>query len=830
MSSAVSRAALRGPRRRSQTHRLSHAHSQKKRIGLRQDRRMMEEKYNTTTMNKWICTWSCFAWLSAYVLPVLGGGEGLREGTKQERLRQNESSTEKEEGIKKKTKKLIKSSYRVFFYLQLLLARSVLNCAPIGRRLSRLPVGGILASERLIEETLCSINIKNTTCSSSGKPHTDPVAYLKKCCVVHQFVRNILPRNPQHLLQVELTGSVEGLNYKKVFVVDPYFQRIFSETPCKHPVIVLKDLRGWEVQAIVDFMYRGEISVGQEQLSPLIKAAESLKVRVLAHTERIPMCPAEKENQNPAPCFSPFSQQPPPPPAQGGTTVSPHFEAGPPPPLRLPQLPHMPHISFTDVDRHCNSPLPRRKQARPRRRSGDTSCGAQDLSKCPPTSPMETDMAENLSMKKPHNSSHQPQNNSSSNNNNNNSTSNNNNSNNHTLPPNRPSSTPTPPSHLNPLKVESDDSDAGDSVSQPVELTTSGGGGGGSNALTLAAVAAASREHEHRERERERERQERERERERANDYTTNSSEPFSLPPPHHITGLQDPLENSFPHLASISALSLTPPHRLFPGMESCRNSLLNDIPEVRNENHHISVKKKRGGKYDVVPSVGRPKGQHSAPRGGPPRSWTNAELTEALQHVWNKKMTTSQASRIFGIPYNSLLMYVRGKYGKSLKLEQLKKECFGDLGGPLDLLGLGPLASNNNNPTKPHKGPEPDLMLGPPGFNPSQYPPTSFYPDFGAPFPVPVGMVHLLPQSEKNREQSGPIDYAKDEMSAQRNDIDYTKDSDPNLRNSPMALDFAKDDSGIHHSSLKEEDDDECRKSPAVRHLDESQQQNGQD
>lgn len=36
--------------------------------------------------------------------------------------------------------------------------------------------------------------------------------------------------------------------------------------------------------------------------------------------------------------------------------------------------------------------------------------------------------------------------------------------------------------------------------------------------------------------------------------------------------------------------------------------------------------------------------------------------------------MTTSQASRIFGIPYNSLLMYVRGKYGKSLRLDVLKR------------------------------------------------------------------------------------------------------------------------------------------------------------
>lgn len=68
-------------------------------------------------------------------------------------------------------------------------------------------------------------------------------------------------------------------------------------------------------------------------------------------------------------------------------------------------------------------------------------------------------------------------------------------------------------------------------------------------------------------------------------------------------------------------------------------------------------------------------KGQHSAPRGGPPRSWTNDDLTKALENVWNKRMTTSQASRVYAIPYNSLLMYVRGKYGKSLKLDVLKQQ-----------------------------------------------------------------------------------------------------------------------------------------------------------
>lgn len=167
---------------------------------------------------------------------------------------------------------------------------------------------------------------------------------------------------------------------------------------------------------------------------------------------------------------------------------------------------------------------------------------------------------------------------------------------------------------------------------------------------------------------------------------------------------------------------------------------------------------------------MGRPKGQHSAPRGGPPRSWTNAELTEALQHVWNKKMTTSQASRIFGIPYNSLLMYVRGKYGKSLKLEQLKKDCLGGPGGPLDLLSIGANPGNNNNhPGKPQaeditshgtRTTDQDMSL-PPGFNP--YAAANFFPDFGPPFPVPVSMIHLLPQSEKNRELFGQTDKARD-------------------------------------------------------------------
>ncbi|CAH2235060.1 jg14543 [Pararge aegeria aegeria] len=218
------------------------------------------------------------------------------------------------------------------------------------------------------------------------------------------------------------------------------------------------------------------------------------------------------------------------------------------------------------------------------------------------------------------------------------------------------------------------------------------------------------------------------------------------------------------------SPLGLFPPgmeHKMYPLMD------VEHRPPPLDAQLFTSVKKKW-----------RPKGQHSAPRGGPPRSWTNAELTEALQHVWNKKMTTSQASRIFGIPYNSLLMYVRGKYGKSLKLEQLRKDC---IGGPLEVLNLNSGNNNNNHPSSKHHekdehhqntgqrpaSSEPDISSNP-MFNPFQQ---GFYPEFPPGFPMPLNMLHLLPPSEKARELYQSMPMALDSLSGVTKEEDCKSD-----------------------------------------------------
>ncbi|VVD03978.1 unnamed protein product [Leptidea sinapis] len=386
------------------------------------------------------------------------------------------------------------------------------------------------------------------------------------------------------LVDVTLVCAERRVRAHKVLLgaCSPLFRRIFSENPCKHPVIVLKDFQGWEVQAVVDFMYRGEVSVAQEQLGTVIRAGESLQVRGLADQDV-----AEVESER-SPAVSPATG---PPRAVNSPSASPH------------------------------SPQPRRKQARPRRRSG------------------ESDTPENLSMRRS-------------------------------------------PSGLKAVR------------------------------LSRGRSPQKQEPEEH---------------------------EPESAPTPR----MYQPHQDMFPPVPppAVSAMSLTPPHR-------------------------------------------RPKGQHSAPRGGPPRSWTNAELTEALQHVWNKKMTTSQASRIFGIPYNSLLMYVRGKYGKSLKLEQLRKDC---IGGPLEVLNLNAGNNNNNHPPNKHHdkddqhqnsgqrpaSSEPDISSNP-MFNPFQQ---GFYPEFPPGFPMPLNMLHLLPPSDKARELYQSMPMALDPMSVVTKEEDCKSD-----------------------------------------------------
>lgn len=83
----------------------------------------------------------------------------------------------------------------------------------------------------------------------------------------------------------DVTLACEGLSLKAHKAVlaacSPFFQSLFVENACQHPIVILKDFKYCELRAIVDFMYHGEVNVSREQLSSLLKAAEALQVKGL---------------------------------------------------------------------------------------------------------------------------------------------------------------------------------------------------------------------------------------------------------------------------------------------------------------------------------------------------------------------------------------------------------------------------------------------------------------------------------------------------------------------------------------------------------------------
>lgn len=127
------------------------------------------------------------------------------------------------------------------------------------------------------------------TQSSTLTPSNQPNSSQQFCLRWNNYQTNLTSVFDQ-LLQnesfVDVTLACDGHSIKAHKMVlsacSPYFQSLFFDNPCQHPIIIMRDVKWPELKAAVEFMYKGEINVSQDQIGPLLRVAEMLKIRGLA--------------------------------------------------------------------------------------------------------------------------------------------------------------------------------------------------------------------------------------------------------------------------------------------------------------------------------------------------------------------------------------------------------------------------------------------------------------------------------------------------------------------------------------------------------------------
>lgn len=94
----------------------------------------------------------------------------------------------------------------------------------------------------------------------------------------------------ERLVDVTLSCNNGQLQAHKLVLAacSPYFGGVFDKLaqPYYYPVIVIKDMQIEDLRLMVDFMYKGQLTVSQDRLASLIKCAENLQITGLSNLDK----------------------------------------------------------------------------------------------------------------------------------------------------------------------------------------------------------------------------------------------------------------------------------------------------------------------------------------------------------------------------------------------------------------------------------------------------------------------------------------------------------------------------------------------------------------
>nr|XP_029721795.1 broad-complex core protein isoforms 1/2/3/4/5-like isoform X2 [Aedes albopictus] len=104
---------------------------------------------------------------------------------------------------------------------------------------------------------------------------------------------------------VDVTIACDGKLLKAHKIVlaicSPYFQEMFMTNPCKHPIVVLKDVSVNVMQELLQFMYQGEVNVKHSELQCFMKIAETLQIKGLTASHKNERSPTPSAGLTPVP-------------------------------------------------------------------------------------------------------------------------------------------------------------------------------------------------------------------------------------------------------------------------------------------------------------------------------------------------------------------------------------------------------------------------------------------------------------------------------------------------------------------------------------------------